>query len=120
MNVIKNSKSNIKRIVDNILSKIYNDEFVIIPRDKNKEFMMYYRLTKKDIKQILCCISIGTYISEEFDSDTLKYGPETVVIFIVERTLVNINGEESSVRIYIKIKNKEDKVPVISIHEAEK
>lgn len=115
---INNSKSNIKKIVSNLHKIINNDKFTIVLRDKNKRFILKYRLSKKNIKKILISISEDNFVIEEFDNDTLKYGLETVVIFVLNKNLIDIHGFEKNVEIYIKIKLKKENLPVISIHES--
>lgn len=113
-----NSKSKIKEIIKNIHYLVINDKFIIINREKNMNFIYKYRLNSKMIKNILLHININNYVKEEFDNDTLKYGIETVIIFIVSTRLIDFHGILNQVRVYIKIKLKENFIPVISIHEA--
>ena len=118
MKEINNSKSNIKKIVSDLHKIINNDKFTIVLRDKNKRFILNYRLGKRNIKEILMSISEDNFVIEEFDNNTLKYGPETVVIFVLNKNLIDIHGFEKNVEIYIKIKLKKENLPVISIHES--
>lgn len=59
-------------------------------------------------------------MSIEFDNEVIKYGLEEVVIFHIECKLVDFHGDENDVKVYVKIKNKENNMPVISFHECER
>lgn len=75
MKEINNSKYNIKKIVSDLHKIINNDKFTIVLRDKNKRFILNYRLGKSDIKEILMSISEDNFVIEEFDNNTLAHGP---------------------------------------------
>lgn len=115
------SKSQIKSLVDTLLLKINNGEFTIVKRDKNNLFMIEYRLNKEKLKtMVLSKISEDNFVSEEFDYDTIKYGAENVAIFIIECNLINFNGEQKDLKVYVKIKEKIDYLITISVHEEER
>lgn len=53
------------------------------------------------------------------DKEYLEYGPEKLIIFKKEFTLINLYGIEEKVIIYIKIKMKSEHLPIISFHQDE-
>ncbi len=114
------SKSQINDLVEMLLEKINKDEFTIVNRDKNIIFLRKYHLNQQGVKEkILSKISSSNFISEEFDNDTIKYGKEKVAIFIIECDLVDLYGNKNCLKVYVKIKEKIDKLITISIHESE-
>lgn len=118
---IELSKSQINDLVSWLLDKINKNEFSIVRRDKNNNFMFTYRLNQQSVKEkILSNISSSNFISEEYDYETIKYGKEKVAIFIVDCNLINFHGEEKCLKVYVKIKERKDKLVTISLHEAEK
>lgn len=119
MNKISNNKNQIATLVAKLLNLVNTDNYVIIPREKNKKFIQEYNLNMECIKEILKKINIDNYVSEEFDFDLEKYGSGNVVIFNVFCDLVNRFGEDKNVLVYIKFKMKDCKTVVISIHESE-
>ena len=48
----------------------------------------------------------------------LKYGKEKLLIFIKEYILVDIYGKDKKVKVYIKIKLRDNFLPIISFHES--
>lgn len=69
------SKSQTDSLVRWLLEKINKNEFIIIQREKNKDFMNQYRLNLNSVKEnILSKISSSNFVSEEFDRDTFVYG----------------------------------------------
>jgi len=118
---LKLSKKEIKELVEFLLTKINKDEYGIVPRYKYTAFITRYRLDQELLKkQVLLKISVDNFISEEFDNDTIKYGIEKVAIFNVECELTDYHGKNKSLKVYIKIKEKTDKLIMISVHEAER
>lgn len=114
------TQSQKKKLINELLLKIDNLDYRIIKDrsdQKNKIFMKNFKINDEiDAKPILNKISVDNFLSYEFDYDTLKYGPEKVAKFIVECKLVDFNGIEQNVEVYVKIKNKEHNMPVISFH----
>lgn len=123
MQVISYSKSDQKKLIDELLVKINKLDYYIVYRDdnKNKDFMKKYRIVnKKGAQEILKKISIDNLISIEYDDEVIKYGLEELFIFHIECELIDFHGEENTVKVYVKIKNKENNMPVISFHECER
>ena len=123
MQTISYNKSKKKKLIEELLFKIENLNYYIVLRNdfKNKNFMRKYRIIdKKDAKAILNKISIDNLFSIEYDDNVIKYGPEEVIIFHIDCKLIDFHGEENKVKVYVKIKNKENNMPVISLHECEK
>ncbi len=123
MQIISLSKSNKKKLIDELLLKIEELNFHIVYRDdsKNKDFMRKFKIVdKKGAREILKKISIDNLQSIEYDDEVIKYGLEEVVIFHIECKLIDFHGDENNVKVYVKIKNKENDMPVISLHECER
>lgn len=118
---LKLSKKEIRDLVEFLLTKINNDEYRIVPREKNILFMHQYRLDQAILKsKVLSKISVDNFVSEEFDNDTIKYGVEKVAIFNVQCELIDFHGVDKSLKVYVKIKEKTDMLIMISVHEAER
>ena len=80
--------------------------------------MYKYRITnEKGAQEILKKISINNLMSVEYDDDVIQYGPEEVIIFHINCVLMDFHGDEKEVKVYVKIKNKKENIPVISLHE---
>ena len=122
MQVISYSKSKKKKLVEELLIKINKLDFHIVYREdqKNKNFMKKYRIIdKKGALKVLEKISFYNLQSIEYDNDVLKYGSEEVVILYVYCELIDFHGDLNNIKVYVKIKNKENNLPVISFHECE-
>ena len=112
-----------KELINELLIKIDRLDYHIVTgrrEPKNDIFMAEYRINdKEDAKPILSKISVDNFLSYEFDHETDRFGTEKVAKFIVECELINIHGIEENVEVYVKIKNKEHDMPVISFHISE-
>ena len=118
--VISLSQSQKKKLIDELLIHIDNLNYYIVNRSdlKNKEFMYKYRITnEKGAQEILKKISINNLMSVEYDDDVIQYGPEEVIIFHINCVMKDFHGDEKEVKVYVKIKNKKENIPVISLHE---
>ena len=123
MQQISLSESSKKKLIEDLLLKIENNSFHVVFREnsKNKDFMRRFRIVDKEgVKEILKKISVDNLQSVEFDNEVIKYGLEEVVIFHIECSLTDFHGEVNNVKVYVKIKNKENDMPVISLHECER
>lgn len=123
MQQISLSESSKKKLIDDLLLKIENNNFHVVFREnsKNKDFMRRFRIVDKEgVKEILKKISVDNLQSVEFDNEVIKYGLEELFIFHIECELIDFHGEENTVKVYVKIKNKENDMPVISLHECER
>ena len=116
------SQSQKKKLIDELLINIKNLNYHIVNRAdlKNKLFMSKYRIiNEKGTQIILEKISINNLISVEYDDDVIQYGTEEVVIFHIDCKLTDYHGDDNEVKVYVKIKNKKDNIPIISLHECD-
>lgn len=119
MNRIRLNDFGIALYLKEIKELVSKNNFIIVPREENENFLMKYNLTDKNkIKKILLDLKESDFKYEDDDIESLKYGTEKVVIFIKEEKLRDLNYKEHTVKIYIKIKMKENKLPIISFHES--
>lgn len=106
-----------KQIYTNeILEYIKDDNFEIVPREKNFNFINMYNLDKIKIKNMLLSLKGEDLINEVEDIDYLEYGMEKLIVYKKIYKLINIFGKEENVSVYIKIKLKDSKLPIISFH----
>lgn len=56
------------------------------------------------------------FINEVEDIDYLEYGIEKLIIYKKEYKLISMFGNQENVLVYIKIKLKVTKLPIISFH----
>ncbi len=113
------SDSELNKLIKSLLEKINNLDFVIIPTEKNQKMMTLYKLNKSKSRDlVLSKISKDNFVSYEFDRDTSKYGVGYVLIFIFDCKLINLFGENVNVKVYVKIKENKDMLPVLSMHES--
>lgn len=95
---------------------IKEDKFEIIPRDKNENFIYKYRLDRNKIKQMLLSLDKDDIKYKVKDIEYIKYGEEPLVVFKKQFHLVDKFGRDKDEIVYIKIKIKEGKLPIISFH----
>lgn len=106
-----------KQIYTNeILEYIKDDNFEIVPREKNFNFINKYNLDKIKIKNMLLSLKGEDFINEVEDIDYLEYGIEKLIIYKKEYKLISMFGNQENVLVYIKIKLKDTKLPIISFH----
>lgn len=111
----------IKLYLKQIKDLVRQGMFFIVPREDNDEFIYKYNLTEKKLqKKMLLDLKESDFRYEDDDKDAEKYGPEKVTVFIKSVKLRDLNYKECNVDIYIKIKMKENKLPIISFHENNK
>ena len=97
-------------------SLVNNDKYVLIPRDKNKDFINRFKLDNKDIKKMLLSLSKENILYQVEDRDYLKYGSEPLIVFEKKYKLIDMYGRDHVVSVYIKIKFKDNILPIISFH----
>lgn len=118
---------------DEILSRLwqtiergkYGVDYVISPRDKNKELREKYLIDDRKIKDILLSLTADDYICSE-ESDKEEFPDDIVHKFIkkvklIQRYFSSIIPED--VNVYIKFtwtKNANKNLFIISFHEANK
>ncbi len=108
-------------ITTGVKEMIRSNDFFVIPRDKNDDFIRKYRLNKSRIRAILLNLSKFDYVGETEDYGKDVHGDACLILFEKEIMLTDFHGIDRLVSIYIKIKEVENrKVPVISFHESEK
>jgi hypothetical protein len=82
--------------------------------------MRRYRLNYSAIKSILLNLDYSSFDRIDADRNKDEYGEGPIIIFIVNKNLINFHGEREDVKIYIKIKLLENQIiPIISFHKAE-
>ena len=117
--LVQMTDSKKKELVNNLLEHIQKSDFTIIMTKKNKQFIMEFKLDKpKIIEKVLNKISVDTLYSYEFDKDTAKYGVGYVIIFIYDVELIDKYGDEQVVNVYVKFKETENNIPVLSVHRS--
>ena len=117
--LVQMTDSKKKELVNNLLEHIQKSDFTIIMTKKNKQFIMEFKLDKpKIIEKVLNKISVDTLYSYEFDKDTAKYGVGYVIIFIYDVELIDKYGDEQVVNVYVKFKEAENNIPVLSVHRS--
>ena len=117
--LVQMTDSKKKELVNNLLEHIQKSDFTIIMTKKNKQFIMEFKLDKpKIIEKVLNKISVDTLYSYEFDKDTAKYGVGYVIIFIYDVELIDKYGDEQIVNVYVKFKETEKNIPVLSVHRS--
>lgn len=99
-----------------IKEKIKSDNFNVIQRDKNEFFINKYLLEKSKIKNMLLLLKEEDMQYELKDKEYLKYGPENLIVFKKQYELIDMYGIKKSEEVYIKIKMKENILPIISLH----
>ena len=108
-----------KIYITHILKLIKDDKYNIILREKNKVFIYKYKLNKEKIKKILLSLTEDDIQYELEDKEYVKYGNEKLIVFKKDIKLLDFYGSEIT-RIYIKIKKKENELPIISFHDSER
>lgn len=88
-----------------------------MPRDKNTQFMSQYDLNKSKAKCMLLALTADDIQYQMEDIEYTKFGTEPLIVFKKEYTLTNLFGNNVNQVIYIKIKYKEDNLPIISFHQ---
>lgn len=107
-------------IVEKVVQSINKNNFIISPRIKNKQFMRKFRLKPSAIRKILLDLDYSSFVKIDDDRNKDEYGEGPIIVFLINKTLINFNGESEKVKIYIKIKLLENEIiPIISFHEAE-
>ncbi len=102
--------------IKHLHSLVINDKYLIIPRDKNIDFIIRFKLDKNNIKSMLLSLSKENILYQIEDRDNLKYGNEPLVVFKRNYKLTDMYGREKQINVYIKIKYKENMLPIISFH----
>ena len=102
--------------IKKFLELIENNRFQVIPRDKNEMFILKYDLNNSKIRNMLLCLEKDDiqYLAE--DKEFLKYGNEPLIVFKKPYKLIDRYGNTKTCIVYIKIKNKENCLPIISFH----
>jgi len=99
-----------------IKEKIKIDKFNVIPREKNEFFINRYLLDKNKIKNMLLSLKDEDMQYELEDKEYLKYGPENLIVFKKQYELIDMYGIKKCEEVYIKIKMKDNVLPIISLH----
>lgn len=82
--------------------------------------MRKFRLNPTTIKNILLNLDYSSFVKLDDDKNKDEYGEGPIIIFLINKSLINFHGESEEVKIYIKLKLLENKIiPIISFHEAE-
>ncbi len=99
-----------------INEKIKSSNYVVVPRDKNDFFINKYMLDKAKINEMLLLLKEEDMQYELEDKEDSKYGPENLIVFKKQYELIDFYGNNKSEIVYIKIKMKENVLPIISFH----
>ena len=112
------TKIGLKVYLSKIKEMVSANKFEIINRKKNIEFRKKYVLIREKIKTMILKLETEDIVDIVNDIDYLNYGKEKLLIFIKEYILVDIYGKDKKVKVYIKIKLKDNFLPIISFHES--
>ena len=102
--------------IKDIIDLIKNDNYEVVLRDKNENFIIKYNLDKKKIKQMLLSLEKDDIQYQVEDIEYTKYGPEPLVVFKKQFNLIDMFARNKNEIVYIKIKMKEENLPIISFH----
>ena len=107
-------------LIDDLKNLLLRNDFEVVHREKNRNFMRKFRLNKSKIRDILLALNQDDYYGYDSDENQNEYGQAPIIMFIVKTVLINFHGVEEEIEIYIKIKvRREGILPVISFHQAE-
>ena len=108
--------------VQQVLMELQETEnFNIIRRDKNIEFMEANNLSNEDVAKVIKQLTIGDYVCNLSSYNPLFFG-NTLKVFIPDKEFELADGRTiSGISIYIKVDDcVEGRVAIISFHEAER
>lgn len=90
-------------------------------RDKNIKTMTIYNLNREKVKELLLKLEWKDFYQITLENNYKVNGPGIYYIFKKTYQLMNLNGDENDVKLYIKFKMIEGReiVPLISFHEDE-
>ena len=115
------SKQDVTQFLSNFKSLIEKGCFEVIKTNKNEITRRRFRLNKTKIKEILLTLNEEDFKYKLLDNSYGKYGPNPLQVYKKKIQLLNFNGEEEMISLYIKIKEgRENYVPIISFHEDDK
>lgn len=92
----------------------------IVPRKKNTDFLIHYNLIEPDsVYEIINKLTTNEFCECKL-SDDPEYIGEIIYIFRIIENLIDFQGDEEDVEIYIKFgRYKMAKIADISFHDAE-
>lgn len=102
--------------IQEVIELINKNQFYIIPREKNKNFIYKYKLDYIMIKQMLLSLEKDDIKYQVEDIEYTKYGSAPLVVFKKQFHLIDMFGNDKNEIVYIKIKMNKEKMPVISFH----
>ena len=108
-------------LLNHLLSKIRENKFRIVMREKNVKTMTLYNLDRIKIKELLLKLELNDFYQITLENNYELNGPGIYYIFKKNFRLLNLNGVENDIKMYIKFKIIEGKeiIPLISFHEDE-
>lgn len=106
--------------LDNIISILdSNGKLVVLfDRDKNKTFQYLYKITTKEVEEVLRSLKVSDFEKKELSKND-SHKKRELYFFSPTRIYVAANGREDTMKLYIKIDLYSDKnlIVVISFHE---
>ena len=103
--------------IKELINKNENNLIVSSNRDINLSFMIKYGLKKKKIIQIINSLHKSDFIKKVIN-EHVNFSSEILYIFSKTINLEDIDGKIKKVTIYIKFNFLDEKVILISFHEA--
>jgi len=118
-NIDEKGFSDAQKFLECVRSRLVTNEYQIVKRGKNDEFLEKYKIKDNKVKEMLLALSGTDCISIE-PNDNPNY-PEATVYKFVKKYELDFFGVDSLIDVYIKLyileKQTCDLVMVISIHE---
>ena len=102
--------------MDKFHNLIKDDQFIIIPRSKNKYFDNRFKLNINDKKNMFLMLDKNDMKYLVKEKDFIRFGNGLLFVFKKNYKLIDLYGRERNECLYIKIKNNENNLPIISFH----
>ena len=120
-NMAKVYNKNLVGLVLGVMHECVNtDSYILLPREKNLDFISEYSLTKQVQQSILLGLLVEDYCESE---QSEKVAAGYIHVFAPEAEVTNSHGVKKTVALYIKFeiieKESGKRVAVISFHEPE-
>lgn len=104
-----------KIVAKEILNDINNKKIILYERDKNRQFIKKYSISKDEIDEIIYSLTDNHFI-ERIENKDSKIKSKYLYIFNVLYEFTNESGE-CLIKLFIKIGEIEDGVLLVSFHE---
>lgn len=111
------TKEEVDAFLNEAKKMINKKQFIIIPRDKNKEFINKYRINSAKQKEILMSINTSDFIGAKKSRKKENH----ILYEFVKDIELDFYGLKENVKIYLKLDNHDKmiRVEIVSFHEAE-